>query len=128
MTNSVRYRWELLRAGPLKLDGGGMFGVVPRVLWSKALPPDEKHRVTVAHNCLLLRRIDNPADLTVIETGSGDKRGAKMRDIFGLTDRTVENALPEDVRPKDVRRVIVSHLHFDHAGGTTRLAREGEKP
>src|SRR5690349_4071726 len=96
MAEPTRYRWQLLRAGPLKLDGGGMFGVVPRVVWSKLLPPDEQHRVTIAHNCLLLRRVDDPGGpLTVIETGSGDKLDAKMREIFGLTDRTVYDALAE---------------------------------
>src|SRR4051812_45595641 len=120
------YRWQLLRAGPLKLDGGGMFGVVPRVVWSRAMPPDEQHRVTVAHNCLLLRRVDDPADVTLIETGSGNKLEAKMRDIFGLTDRTIRDAVAEVVRPEDVTRVIVSHLHFDHAGGLTLRSEPGQ--
>src|SRR5690348_17751326 len=52
---TVRYRWQLLRAGPLRLDGGSMFGVVPRVLWSKLSPPDEEGRIRLAHNCLLLK-------------------------------------------------------------------------
>src|SRR5437773_2821512 len=120
MSTTARYRWQLLRAGPLKLDGGGMFGVVPRVLWSKALPPDERNRVTIGHNCLLLRRVDDPADITVIETGSGDKLDTKMQEIFGLTGRTILDALAEaDVQPRDVKRAIVSHLHSDHAGGLT---------
>src|SRR5690349_1671685 len=112
MSNATRYHWQLLRAGPIKLDGGGMFGVVPRVVWSKLLPPDEQHRVTVAHNCLLLRRVDDPTDLTLIETGSGDKLDPKMRAIFCLTDRTIRDAVGEVAALKDVRRVIVSHLHF----------------
>src|SRR4051812_3724769 len=121
------YRWQLLRAGPLKLDGGGMFGVVPRVVWSRAMPPDEQHRVTVAHNCLLLRRVDDPFDLTLIETGSGDKFDPKMREIFGLTDRTIRDAVAEVARPEDVRRIVVSHLHFDHAGGLTLRTKAGER-
>src|SRR3954466_5132079 len=127
MTERACYHWQLLRAGPLKLDGGGMFGVVPRVVWSRAMPPDEQHRVTVAHNCLLLRRVDDPTDLTLIETGSGDKLDAKMREIFGLTDRTIRDAVSEVARPEDVRRAIVSHLHFDHAGGLTLRTKAGER-
>ena len=131
MTSSTRYSWQPLRAGPLKLDGGGMFGVIPRVIWSRAMAPDEKHRITVAHNCLLLTRIDERGKThrVLIETGSGDKLDPKMREIFGLTDYTIVEALRDaGCRCEDVDRVIVSHLHFDHAGGLTRRVREGESP
>jgi glyoxylase-like metal-dependent hydrolase (beta-lactamase superfamily II) len=99
------------------------------VLWSKGLPPDELGRVTLGHNCLLLRRVGEGAGpkIVVIETGSGDKFGDKSRKIWGLTDRTVETVVEEaGVRCADVEAVIVSHLHFDHAGGLTRRARAGE--
>src|SRR5437762_3879577 len=91
----VRYHWQALRPGPLKLDGGGMFGLIPRVVWSKAIAPDEKHRITVAHNCLLLTRADQSGKghRVLIETGTGNKLDAKMRDIFGLTDYTIVEAL-----------------------------------
>src|SRR5947207_14192544 len=55
----VCYRWRLLQAGPLRLDGGSMFGVVPRVLWSKLTPPDEEGRIRLAHNCLFLEPAQN---------------------------------------------------------------------
>src|SRR4051794_38611248 len=85
----ARYTWRLLRAGPLRLDGGSMFGLIPRVVWSKAVPTDEQGRITVAHNCLLLERYCDPINLNeasgiltgprlvLIETGSGDKFDAK---------------------------------------------------
>ena len=90
------YRVTPLRAGPLKLDGGGMFGLIPRVVWSKLIPPDDQHRITVAHNCLLLSRSDESGKTRriLIETGTGDKLDAKMRNIFGLTDYTIENCAP----------------------------------
>lgn len=125
----VRYHWKALRAGPLKLDGGGMFGVIPRVVWSKAIPPDEKHRITVAHNCLLLMRTDERGKThrVLIETGSGDKLDAKMREIFGITDHTIVESLRDaGCKCEDINHVIVSHLHFDHAGGLTRKRRSGE--
>jgi glyoxylase-like metal-dependent hydrolase (beta-lactamase superfamily II) len=201
VSGEVRYRWRLLRAGPLRLDGGSMFGVVPRVLWSNLSPPDEEGRIRLAHNCLLLEPIQEhkvhppspgtpgeasgtgdcpragggegdsktrcsgdsdrevlarPAhrvrqitltptlsrstgrggqnhtggnDRVLIETGSGDKFDAKMRRIFGLSDYSITDALREaGCRPEDLRHVIVSHLHFDHAGGLARRAGEGETP
>src|SRR6185369_11058562 len=127
---TTRYQWQALRAGPLKLDGGGMFGLIPRVVWSKAIAPDEQHRITVAHNCLLLTRSDasGKTHRIVIETGSGDKLDPKLKSIFGLTDYTIVEALRDaGCRCEDVDHVIVSHLHFDHAGGVTRSVREGER-
>src|SRR5690348_9701687 len=99
------YSWRLLRAGQFKLDGGSMFGLVPRVVWSRAVTPDERGRIAVQHNCLLLERSGEakpagaaPAPqapalpspkLILIETGSGDKLDPKSRDIFGLEDRSI---------------------------------------
>jgi glyoxylase-like metal-dependent hydrolase (beta-lactamase superfamily II) len=127
----TRYSWRLLRAGRFKLDGGSMFGLVPRVVWSKTVPTDDRGRIAVQHNCLLLERSgDGPGPkLVVIETGTGDKLDPKSRDIFDLEQRSILDALHEvNCRPEDVGGVAVSHLHFDHAGGLTRLARSGEKP
>lgn len=124
-----RYDWRLLRAGPLWLDGGSMFGVVPRVVWSKLMPTDEQGRVQLAHNCLLLQSDEANPKRILIETGSGDKLPAKMRRIFGLGEYTILSALAEaGVAPEAIDDVIVSHLHFDHAGGLTRRAAEQEEP
>lgn len=127
-TATPRYRWTLLRAGPLLLDGGSMFGVVPRVVWTRSITPDEQGRIALAHNCLLLEPVDGQnTGPVLIEAGSGDKLDAKMKAIFGLTDRTVEVAVREaGVAPETIRHAIVSHLHFDHVGGLTRQPRTGE--
>jgi len=128
---STRYHWQSLRAGTLKLDGGGMFGVVPKSLWSRAIPSDELNRIGLAHNCLLLYRSDDidRANPILIETGSGDKFDAKSSQIYGLEGDCSTAALSRvNVRCGEVRDVIVSHLHFDHAGGLTRKVRDGETP
>jgi len=129
-----RYRWRVLRAGRFLLDGGGMFGVVPRVVWTRFAEPDDRNRVALEHNCILLES-EHPDPETgrprryVIEAGTGDKLDPKMRDIFGLDGRTVETAVVEaGVGVDEIEAVVVSHMHFDHAGGLTRRAREGETP
>jgi glyoxylase-like metal-dependent hydrolase (beta-lactamase superfamily II) len=120
MTSLPRYHWRLLRAGQLLLDGGGMFGVIPRVVWSKLFTPDEHNRIKLSHNCLLLRSADHTV---LIETGTGDKLDAKMSQIFGIEDYYIHNAVEDaGVRCEDVDHIILSHLHFDHAGGLTRRA------
>ena len=123
----TRYTTTLLRAGRLLLDGGGMFGVIPKVIWSRAVEPNEKNQVEIHHNCLWLRGPDGQQIL--IETGTGDKLDEKMSKIFGLDGTTVETALRDaGGDPAEIRSVVCSHLHFDHAGGLTRRCREGETP
>lgn len=121
-----RHSWTLLRAGTLRLDGGAMFGLIPRTLWSRMVVADGRNRIVVAHNCLLLEGSDGRRIL--IEAGSGGKFDAKMRSILDLGDRTVEDAVAEIAPPGAIRHVVVSHLHFDHAGGLTRRVRAGETP
>jgi len=129
MNQTPRYTWQLLRTGPIRLDGGGMFGVIPRVLWSRGFSPDEQNRITLGQNSVLLRRADpgpGPHRL-LIEVGSGDKFGPKMRKIYGLENRSIIDAVSEaGERCENIERVIVTHLHFDHAGGLTRKVRDGE--
>jgi glyoxylase-like metal-dependent hydrolase (beta-lactamase superfamily II) len=141
MPESVQYRWKLLRAGPLRLDGGSMFGVVPRALWNCTVPCDDQGRIECAHNCLLLDALDTRASRepsgsaarrprtryaslprnVLIDVGSGDKLDAKNRAIFGLSDYSIINAVHDAGSSCDeIDHVIVSHLHFDHAGGLTR--------
>ncbi len=130
----MQYKWTVLRASQFLLDGGGMFGIIPRVVWERSVTPDEKHRVRLMHNCVLLESVE-PDPKTgkphryLIEAGTGDKLDAKMSGIFGLDGRTVESEVQRvGVDPSDIEATIVSHLHFDHAGGLTRRAREGEEP
>ncbi len=101
-----------------------MFGVVPKVLWQKLATPDESNRIDLNCNCLLLR---NATDTVLIETGYGGKWTEKDRTIFAMQQRTIVDALCEiDIAPTDITHVIVSHLHFDHAGGLTHLNDAGD--
>ncbi len=129
--STPRYRITPLRAGRLLLDAGGMFGVIPKVVWQRTCEVSEKNQVELAHNCLLLDPVDGQGTGPILlETGSGDKLDPKMRAIFGFDGQpTIEDELRRVGRdPGEVRTVIPSHLHFDHAGGLTRRPRPGETP
>lgn len=120
----MTYRWTLLRAGAFRLDGGSMFGVVPKALWARLTPPDAENRIPLQTNCLLL---EGGGRKVLVETGYGAKWGEKDRAIFGMEERSVLDALAElGVRPGDIDAVIVTHLHFDHAGGLTHLGEDGQ--
>lgn len=116
-TQKSGWSWRLLRAGHFMLDGGAMFGLTPKPLWQRLVTPDDRNRIPLQQNCLLLER---DGQLVLIETGIGDKLADKLRDIYDQERRTVVDALHEiDCDPKDISTVIVTHLHFDHAGGLT---------
>jgi glyoxylase-like metal-dependent hydrolase (beta-lactamase superfamily II) len=112
-----------LEGGRQHLDGGAMFGVVPKPLWERRTPADERNRIPLALRCLLIEHDDG---LVLIDTGIGNKEDAKFRGIYGVENegkdgRTkLEDALRElGHGPDDIRWVINTHLHFDHAGGDT---------
>src|SRR5205807_4898940 len=118
-----RLTCHALEGGSLRLDGGAMFGVVPKPLWQRRIPADERNRITLALRCLLIEHDDG---LVLVDTGLGNKEDAKFKDIYGVANegkggRTcLEDALAEVGHvPADVRWVINTHLHFDHAGGNT---------
>lgn len=127
----ARYRWRVVSAGPLLLDAGGMFGLIPRPVWSRLVEIDDRGRVALTHNCLWLEGVEGTPSagrVMVIETGSGDKLDSKSVEIFGIGTPLHGNLAASNLDPSRVTDVIVSHLHFDHAGGLTRLTRDGEKP
>lgn len=122
MTN--QWSWQLLRAGNFRLDGGSMFGVVPKPIWSTLTTPDDQNRIPLQTNCLLL---DDGSTKVLIETGYGGKWSDKERGFFDLEHRTIADALHEtNIEPTAIDHVIVSHLHFDHAGGLTELNADGQ--
>jgi glyoxylase-like metal-dependent hydrolase (beta-lactamase superfamily II) len=119
-------RCHTLEAGLQRLDGGAMFGVVPKPLWEKRAPPDERNRIPLAMRCLL---VEHPDGLILVDTGVGDKDDARFRDIYGIENQgrnggtRLDDALAElGFGPDDIKLVVNTHLHFDHAGGNTRLA------
>jgi glyoxylase-like metal-dependent hydrolase (beta-lactamase superfamily II) len=111
--------------GLFRLDGGAMFGVVPRVLWERTDPPDEKNRILMGLNCLLVIRDD---ERILIDTGIGDKFDEKFGSMFDIhREKTLLDQLADfDVQPADITHVIMSHLHFDHIGWNTRRNAAGE--
>ncbi len=120
------WQWHLLRAGSFRLDGGTMFGIIPRVLWARVAPPDDLNRITLQTNCLLL---DDGERKVLVETGYGNKFDAKGREMFALESRWIGDALGEiGVDCDDIDAVVVTHLHFDHAGGLTCIDAPGGAP
>ncbi len=119
-------RIHALDAGLQRLDGGAMFGVVPKPLWERRIPADERNRIPLGLRCLLVETTD---DLVLIETGLGNKENEKFVGIYGienaapdgsgLPDRLHEAIREAGFRADDVSVVVNTHLHFDHAGGNT---------
>ena len=107
-----------LHDGPFRLDGGAMFGVVPRPLWAPKAPPDDRHRIQMAMRPLL---VEASWGRMVIDCGAGDKMSAKERDIYALDrSRTLDHALGEVGLSSDsIELALASHLHWDHFGGAT---------
>ena len=119
-----RFQVEIFSDGILRLDGGAMFGIVPKALWDKEKPADDRNRVALDMNCLLIR--DGAGNVVVVETGAGSKLPAKQREIFGIeTPRLLDELKARGVGPAQVTLVVNTHLHFDHSGGNTY--RDGEK-
>ena len=115
------YRVEVVSDCEFRLDGGAMFGVVPRNLWSKACPPDEQNRIRMNMNCLF---IEGNGERILIDTGIGEKWSDKHRAMYGINrKRSFAESLRAvaGVGPDDITIVINTHLHFDHAGGNTSM-------
>src|SRR5207245_887355 len=120
-----RFQVEIFIDGIFRLDGGAMFGVVPKVLWSKQKPADELNRVAMDMNCVLIR--DRAGHVVVVETGAGAKLTDRSKRNFGIDEppRLLDELGKRGVRPDDVTLVVNTHLHFDHSGGNTR--RDGDR-
>ncbi len=113
-----------IRDGRFRLDGGAMFGVVPRVLWEKSNPPDDQNRILLGLNCLL---VEGEGYRALIDTGVGDKEEGEFADMFALEgDSRLTGALAaRGLSAGDITHVVNTHLHFDHCGGNTRLDESG---
>ena len=113
-----KFEFSMVSDGTFWLDGGAMFGIVPKVLWNKTNPADELNRIELKLNCLL---IQTPEKNVLVDTGIGEKLDDKFKGIyrverdFGLITSLEKNGL----KPEDIDFVINTHLHFDHCGGNT---------
>ncbi len=113
-------KWELIsvKSGKFGLDGGAMFGVVPKVLWNKTNPADEQNRIDLATRSLLL--ISNDRKI-LVDTGLGNKFDDKFKSIYAIQNIPIDEALKQkNILPDEITDVIITHLHFDHTGGSTK--------
>lgn len=116
----------LLSEGSFHLDGGAVFGAIPRPQWEKKFPPDKHNRVRLGLNQLLIR---GPNALVLCDTGIGTKLTSRQCELYGIEKlySWSERLAPLGLTPADVTHVVFSHLHFDHAGGATVFADEGQE-
>ena len=112
-----------IQAGGQQLDGGAMFGVVPKPLWERRISADARNRIPLGMRCLL---VEHDIGLVLVDTGAGNKETPKFHDIYGIENEGADGrtALEDGVRAagfalEDVALVVNTHLHFDHAGGNT---------
>ena len=124
-----RWRIHAIQAGGQRLDGGAMFGVVPKTLWARRIAADERNRIQLGMRCLL---IEHDIGLVLIDNGAGNKETDKFYEIYGIENvgapgpTRLEDGLAQlGFKTSDVAMVINSHLHFDHAGGNTTRHSDG---
>jgi len=116
-----RFRLHVVSDGRFKLDGGAMFGVVPKALWQRHKGADDENRIDMGTNCLL---IEAGSDLVLVDTGLGDKEDEKYQRIFAYEQgarRLPESILAAGFALGQISHVVLTHLHFDHCGWNTRL-------
>ena len=127
-----RWRVHEIQAGGQLLDGGAMFGVVPKALWQRRIAADDRNRIPMGMRCLLVEHEDG---LVLVDTGAGNKEDRKFYDIYGIENAPPDGdagptALEAGIRlagfaPEDISLVVNTHLHFDHAGGNTAVEPDG---
>jgi glyoxylase-like metal-dependent hydrolase (beta-lactamase superfamily II) len=113
-----KYKLSVIESGFFGLDGGAMFGIVPKPLWEKSNPSDEANRIKLSTHHLLL---ENGNRKIIIDTGMGDKWDEKLKNIYAVDENvSIQSALDKNgLKVEDITDVILTHLHFDHTGGST---------
>lgn len=122
-TTLGEFELTVLTDGHYFLDGGAMFGVVPKPMWEKRAPADDQNRILLGLNTVVVR---TGKHTVAIETGIGNKLGPKLRAIFGAQEKLPQAFAAAGIRPEEVDIVINSHLHFDHCGWNTTLTPAGK--
>lgn len=119
------YKVHFVAGGRFRLDGGAMFGVVPKVLWNRAMPADERNRIQMRMTCLLL---EGNGQRILVDAGSGTKDDPKFRDIYAIegAEGLTQDLAALGVKPEDITAVAMTHLHFDHCGGGTTRGADGK--
>jgi len=121
-TTLGNFELTVVNDGKYYLDGGAMFGVVPKPMWEKVLPADEQNRIHMAMNSLVIR---TGSDTILVDTGAGNKLPDKTRKIFDIQECLLERLGEASIAPDEITVVINTHLHFDHAGWNTRRRADG---
>lgn len=120
------FELSVINAGTFRLDGGAMFGIIPKVIWEKDNPADARNRILLGLNCLLIR---DAADTILVDTGMGSIYDDKFASLYDL-DRSQTDLVKclegVDVKAADVTKVILTHMHFDHSGGNCFKDGSGE--
>lgn len=120
------YTAHTLELGSFGLDGGAMFGIVPKTLWSRENPADAENRIDMRTRCLLLRDAKNRRNI-LVDCGLGDKDDAKFRDRYKIAPYALDRELARHgLTGADITDVIATHFHFDHMGGLTKLDEAGK--
>jgi glyoxylase-like metal-dependent hydrolase (beta-lactamase superfamily II) len=115
-----KYTLHIINSGYFGLDGGAMFGIIPKPLWQKTNPPDEANRIKLATRNILLT---NGNRKILIDTGMGNKWSEKLKGIYAVdqSDSLEESLTKLSLKPSDITDIILTHLHFDHTGGSTKV-------
>jgi glyoxylase-like metal-dependent hydrolase (beta-lactamase superfamily II) len=119
------YALHEIHAGQLRLDGGAMFGIVPKPLWERRIPADERNRIPLATRCLLL---EGDGRVVLVDNGVGDTYDDKFADIYAVDRESAElhrSLADAGFGADDVTDVVLTHLHFDHCGGSTTRDADG---
>lgn len=113
---------NLVSDGTFRMDGGNIYGVVPKAIWGKLQPADRKNRVEAGLNCLLIR---TGGKNVLVDTGLGTKHSPKVKGMFAMRAGKLVSSLAQiGLQPSDIDLVLLTHLHFDHVGGCTRYNRQ----
>jgi glyoxylase-like metal-dependent hydrolase (beta-lactamase superfamily II) len=114
---------DIVSDGTFLMDGGAVFGQVPKAVWERHMKPDRRNRIRMGLNCLLVR---TPGMNILVDTGAGSKRAHKYKDLYGLNGNKLLKGLKAlGLTARDIDAVVLTHLHFDHGGGCTKLDRSG---
>src|SRR5690554_310364 len=114
-----KYSLHIINSGYFGLDGGAMFGIIPKTLWQKTNPPDDANRIKLATRNLLLV---NESRKILIDTGMGNKWDEKSKNIYAIQGNSLKETLKQqNISPDEITDIILTHLHFDHTGGSTEI-------